>query len=357
MHITFGLDLDGYRSPRPENRAGEVTIGPSGLLTILETQLGMTDQRINAPVRIGEYLHCLRSCDNGSRFYSKSFAVDAFGVSKTLLFWRDSWVEAGWDQQSEKGNHPILIDLTAVEEIARKELSPGFCDRLRRVLVSLEKRNGLVLNIALMERREELPPVWKKIVNLLVVDEEDIGQVMEVLAESETDLARLQESILHNTPCDMTGDGTVLLFRAHSEQVLSKALVQYLYAGEDRNRTTLIPGNSGELFDMALAAQDHPLVGSAAHSHWRPTFRFCLCFWISYGILWILLVSLSFLVILLILCQYMFADVWPERWQKIPAWVEKTGTKRFMIWRIRLSGWQKMIRVPGRLFWKRSISG
>lgn len=270
MHITFGLDLDGYRSPRPDNNAGKVTTGPNGLLTILETQLGLTAQRIDAPERIGEYLHCLRCCDNGSRFYSKSFAVDALGVSKTLLFWRDSWIEAGWNQQSEEGNHQILADLAAVESIARKELSPGFCDRLRRVLVSLEQRNGLVLNIVLVERCEELPPVWKKIVNLLVVEKEGVGQVTKVLAESGTDLARLQKSILDNTFCEMTGDGTVLLFRAHSEQVLAKALVQYLYTGEDGNCTTLISGNSGELFDMALVAQDHPLVGNTAHSHWRP---------------------------------------------------------------------------------------
>jgi len=171
MHITFGLDLDGYRSPRPENRAGKVTTGPSGLLTILETQFGLTDQRNNAPVRIGEYLHCLRSYDNGTRFYSKSFAVDALGVSKTLLFWRDSWVEAGWDRQSEEGGHPILTDLAAVEEIARTKLSPGFCDRIRYVLGSLDQRGGLALHIVLVERCEELPPVWGEIVNLLDVEE------------------------------------------------------------------------------------------------------------------------------------------------------------------------------------------
>jgi len=270
MHITFGLDLDGYRSPRPENRAGKVATGPNGLLTILEVQLGLTDQKTNSSVRIGEYLHCLRSSDNGCRFYSKSFAVDALGVSKTLLFWRDSWIEAGWDQQSEERNHSILTDLTAVEEIACRELSPGFCDRLQRVLVSLQQRNGLNLNIALVEQREELSPVWKRIVDLLVVEEEGIGKVKEVLAESGTDLARLQESVLNNISCEMTGDGTVLLFRAHSEQVLAKALVQHLYAEEEGNCTTLISGNSGELFDLALAAQDHPLAGNAAHSHWRP---------------------------------------------------------------------------------------
>jgi len=79
---------------------------------------------------------------------------------------------------------------------------------------------------------------------------------------------------LKNPPCDKTGDGTVLLFRAHSEQVLSKALVQHLYSGEEGNaladNTTLILGNSGYLFDLALASQDFPLVGSVAHSHWRP---------------------------------------------------------------------------------------
>ncbi len=276
MHISFGLDLDGYRSPRPRNRAGQIVTGPNGLLNILENQLGLTGNWKDAPLRIGEYRNCLEKCDTGQRFYSKSFQADEFGVSKTLLFWRDSWVEAGWDYEAGEGDHSILTDLAAVELLARNELSAGFCDRVRSVLASLEKRGGLNLKISLLEWKEELPGIWQKIFTLLTVYDEGLAYMTEVLAEPGTDLARLQDNLLNNTPYTLTGDGTVLMFRAHSEIILAQGLVQFLYSkpGEGEKRLadsiTVVLGNSGEVFDASLAGQNHPLTGSAARSHWRP---------------------------------------------------------------------------------------
>jgi len=276
MRISFGLDLDGYRSPRPKNRAGQILTGPNGLLNILEVQLGLTGNWKDAPLRIGEYRNCLEKSDTRERFYSKSFQADEFGVSKTLLFWRDSWVEAGWDYGAGEEDHSILTDLAAVELLARSELSPGICDRLCRVLASLENRVVLDIEISLMERKEELPGIWQNILALLNVHEEGLAYMTEVLAETGTDLARIQENLLNNTPCTLTGDGTVLMFRAHSEMVLARALVQFLYnePGEGGKRladsTTMVLGNSGEVFDTSLAGQNHPLTGSAARSHWRP---------------------------------------------------------------------------------------
>jgi len=276
MHIIFGLGLNGYRSIKPENTAGKIVTGPAGLLDILETRLGLGGKWKDTPLRIAEYLHCLKTKDNGHRFYSDSIQADALRVSKTLLSWRDSWVESGWNKSSEQGDHSIISDLAAVETVAQQELSPGTCDRLRRCLGFLEQRGGLDMDISLIELKKDLPDIWQKISSLLTFRGEGLGQVKEVLAEPGTDLARLQNNLLNHTVEELTGDGTVLLFVAHSESVLAKALVQYLYAEQGTNNrpfaetTTLVSGTSGTLFDAALSGQNYPRTGKAVRSHWRP---------------------------------------------------------------------------------------
>jgi hypothetical protein len=42
QRIRFGLTLDGERGWHPRDALGESTVGPLGLLSILETQLGLS---------------------------------------------------------------------------------------------------------------------------------------------------------------------------------------------------------------------------------------------------------------------------------------------------------------------------
>jgi len=37
MKMTFGLALDGYEPPKPENSLGAVVTGPKGMLDLFET--------------------------------------------------------------------------------------------------------------------------------------------------------------------------------------------------------------------------------------------------------------------------------------------------------------------------------
>jgi hypothetical protein len=92
MKVTFGMELDGYESFGPTNTVGEVIVGPLGFLSILETQLGLVGNWPNEAIRVVQYLHCLKSLDNGDRFYSRSLANDELAVARTHLYWRDTWI-------------------------------------------------------------------------------------------------------------------------------------------------------------------------------------------------------------------------------------------------------------------------
>ena len=57
MRITFGLSLDGYELPEPDNSLGAVVTGPSGMLELVETLarsvrggLGSCEERYNLSI-------------------------------------------------------------------------------------------------------------------------------------------------------------------------------------------------------------------------------------------------------------------------------------------------------------------
>lgn len=102
MKITFGWGLDGAAWDEgaagvPEGTAtlGRVTVGPTGLLEILRTRLGLRGPEIPRPMRIAAYRAAL--ADSAHPWCAESFSVDPWAVAKRMLAWRDELVAAGWD--------------------------------------------------------------------------------------------------------------------------------------------------------------------------------------------------------------------------------------------------------------------
>ena len=83
--IHFGLGLDGQRGWHPKNCIGESFVGPLGLLTILETQLGLTGLHPTASEQVVQMRECLQTCRTGSRFYEKIFENGDLDSAATLL--------------------------------------------------------------------------------------------------------------------------------------------------------------------------------------------------------------------------------------------------------------------------------
>ena len=95
MRIVFGLHLDGLNPATPRNAAGEITLGPGGLLQVLETQLGLPTPDTHPSEAPFSYLQCLREASSPGRFFNRSLEVDPVNVARTLLDWRAQWNEAG----------------------------------------------------------------------------------------------------------------------------------------------------------------------------------------------------------------------------------------------------------------------
>jgi hypothetical protein len=57
--IRFGLTLDGERGWHARNVLGDSTVGPLGLLSVLETQLGLTRAEPSQAERVVQMRECL----------------------------------------------------------------------------------------------------------------------------------------------------------------------------------------------------------------------------------------------------------------------------------------------------------
>ncbi|MCK4267961.1 MAG: PD-(D/E)XK nuclease family protein, partial [Actinomycetia bacterium] len=99
MHLTFGMNLDGSRWSEKQASMGELQLGPSGMLGLLATQLGLSLPTIHPARRINQYMKRLKVCDGGGMWFHDSFRADAWSTAKQMLAWRDELVESGWERQ------------------------------------------------------------------------------------------------------------------------------------------------------------------------------------------------------------------------------------------------------------------
>ena len=272
MNITFGMSLDGYETPQQENSLGAVFTGPSGMLDLLETRLGLSGEWRAQPIRVIQYQQCLESADNAERFYSQSLSIDALAVAKVLLGWRDEWIAAGWDGSAADADSQRIQDMAAVEALARDRLGKGISDRLRTVTQSLESRDPGIDEVKLVDAIEQLPPAWLEFFNKLPCVPATVDAWDGVTAEVDTDLGAFQQALLTNTNVSFQGDGSFFVMEADSEHTLSLGLVGG-FTGPDpwpRDSTTIITGKGGAALDEGLRSADLPISGRTNHSLWRP---------------------------------------------------------------------------------------
>jgi RecB family exonuclease len=280
LKVICGLDLDGYEPIGKKSHAGIVHVGPLGLLGLLEVRLGLGGVSETRPLRASQYLRCLHQVDNGSRFYSQSIKQDELSVAKTLLDWRDQWIEAGWDGLASADDSARIRDLAEVESCCRKELSPGHADRLRAVLKLLQEGATLALSMTLLDPVEEFSLSWQQLFNLfdaqVEIPQVDDGQN----AGKETDLGKLQRALKDGTQQSLQGDGSVVLVKASNLPMLAQATARLSCDNFDpsvsvdwfpKGLQSLLVGNDDlHLIDQACKDVDRPRFNQSAASRWRP---------------------------------------------------------------------------------------
>lgn len=150
QRIRFGMRLDGERGWHPRSALGESTVGPLGLLSILETQLGLTRLVPSTAERIVQMRGCLKSACTGDRFYEKSFEVDELGIAAEILAWRDCWYEQGCHGSVPKDSVPRLLDIAAIDALGVSNIFPGIGQRLNDIAALLALRQPQIASIEIV---------------------------------------------------------------------------------------------------------------------------------------------------------------------------------------------------------------
>jgi len=273
MNILFGMYLDGTEWNQQPASLGELQLGPAGLLSLLETQLGLTGLTAHPAQRINEYMQRLEQANSSNAWFYDSLQQDSWSTSKQMLAWRDALVDAGWNGLAGEATSPRLQSLADIEA-TDLPLSSGREDRLQAVLHALEAEEDS--SIALIYSQEPvalLPPVWKKVFALLKSSGVCIEQVSD---ESETtDFSNLSQVRAAFVDPDYRAsmkaeDHSLILLKAADEWEAAENIATWLAAETANNdQVTIICDSSSDILDQALVRQGLPKLGSAVDSQWR----------------------------------------------------------------------------------------
>lgn len=276
MDLILGLACDGRAYPdfpgEGDGALHAAVVGASGLIAVLEVQLGLTGPRGAEAVRIAAYAAKLRAAVSAGSapFYAASFARDPWATAKALLAWRDQLVAAGW-QGLAIGS--ARLDDLAKAEVAGSSLPPGTADRLYAVLAALADRPPINLDsIQLVEPREILPPAYARLVNELEYCGVEIGQAPRVTLADGSDLQRVRTFLATGTAEPLRGDASFVTVEADTALMAAEALAEWLAAGSEEDLSgTVVVSCDGDtaLLDRALQARGLPALGQSAASPWR----------------------------------------------------------------------------------------
>ena len=265
-NLVFGLCCDGPAWPETADSAltnvGSAIVGPLGLITALETVLGVRRPSMPPVRRIAAMRAKLKAADDGSRCWSRSFEADPWSTARLLLSWRDELVESGWSLVENPALSSRLQDICAAEK-AGSAMSPGFADRCAAVFDALAARPALPWrSIKLVEPLSALTPGIRRIVNAMRACGVDLRQVQPI-ATTAGDLGKLQRLLVRGESERLSGDGSVVVIHARTEGMAAETLADWIFAGneEEHGGTVFVLDAPSGVLDAALARRGLPRFG------------------------------------------------------------------------------------------------
>lgn len=274
MHVTFGLSLDARQGASPQNSFNAPVVGRLGLLSLLETYLGLSAPESSAAQRVASYLGHLQQVDDSKRFFSKSLKADSIGTAARLLSWRDEWRIGGWDGTAPETAPRRVCELALVEQSAAKDLAPGEGERLSAVATALKSGSPTpIQSVELVEPPDALPWAWRQVLSLLP----NVSvQALQALGAGQ--LRIVQEAALDATSTGFMGaalppttDGSVQLVTALSRQTAEHWLSAHNAANPaDR---LVVAEELGDSLDATLAATGGANCGFESPNPLRPALQ------------------------------------------------------------------------------------
>jgi hypothetical protein len=263
--------LDGQRANAPSNSLGEAVVGPLGLLTILETQLGLVAGHHSQAERIVQLRDCLANADTPDRFYHASLATDALGTAATLLQWRDHWHLHGWCGYFPENSSLRLADLAVVEGQASKLVAPSVGERLAHVLVAMDQRRLTIDQIVLFDPLVAFPKRWQEVLARLPISNAEAATPCGhgFLGQLQGNLIRIASGQSIDKLC-WREDGSVIVAQAETRFMSGAWLANQI---DEDTQTLLVATTDGPRLDGNLANAGRARHGLSDASAFRPALQ------------------------------------------------------------------------------------
>ena len=273
MNIVFGWHLDGPTVPEtPDGEAfalDAAVVGPVGLLALLETRLGVNGPATPPARRIAQYLARLRAVDDDHRFFSRSFAADAWATARLLLSWRDELAAAGWTAGSRSRKSERLNVMAQAEAVGEPALAPWLPDRARSIVPHVRAANPID-ELALVDDPERLPLVWRRLIDALAASGTRVARTVPAAGRASGDLATVQALIRRGEPGAIQGDATFSVVRYDNAVAAADIAAEWLAAeGEANADVVIVRQGNATILDAACRRLGLARPGGSERSPYR----------------------------------------------------------------------------------------
>lgn len=269
MVITFGLKLD-HESPLKKASLAESRVGVPGMLTLLESRLGLAAQGVSQTRRLTGALLALDGLYQRAESYGRvSFERDRFAVAELFLNYRDELMLAGWDGVILLNGSPRLAAISQFANLLDTDLRCGVGDRLLAIHSALKERPLAWSSVNAIGTKQDYSLAWQKVLESLgaVYEEESFASATDS-DKTDSDLVRFRKAITSGAATiDLKHDGSLEILSAHSEWTLAQT-VQSISAQE--KSVLIVGGRNASVLDSAYIRANCPAVGTPKTSKARP---------------------------------------------------------------------------------------
>ena len=253
-----------YRKNENSVDVGNIYCGNTQLLQRLLFYAGIPFLPVSNEERIAYYHACMQGkVDVASPFYN-SFKTDSAGMSRTILSWRDSLVEVGWNARSYEGSS---IKLSLLRDIEPENMPKGEADYWY-ALIQLASAGRILpehINVVVTCSKQEIKPHIAHILD----KQQEFGASVEYYTDktlcASGNLGKIQEAIINQSKekivLDNNDDDT---FRYISFTNEDDAL-RYV-ATEPIDKSAVYFCSKPKRFDNTLRLLGKPTVGSSMAS-------------------------------------------------------------------------------------------
>ena len=252
-----------YRKNENSVDVGNIHCGNTQLLQRLLFYAGVPYLPVSNEERIAYYHACMQGkVDASSPFYN-SFKTDSAGMSRTVIAWRDSLVEVGWNARSYAGSS---IKLSLLRDIEPENMPKGEADYWY-TLIQLASAGRILpehINIVVTCSKQEVKP---HIVHILDKQQE-FGVSVEYCTDktlcASGNLGKIQEAIINQSKEKIVLDNDDDTFRYISFTNEDDAL-RYV-ATEPIDDSAVYFCSKPKRFDNTLRLLGKPTIGSSMAS-------------------------------------------------------------------------------------------